>query len=227
MSMLQVLAGVMAGSIFLGSAGLAQAQGRPDISQRFKDGVAENEAQLAQLQQELQASPAMDPDKVDAYLVKCLWVVYEALNAYEFDNLYDYHAPQDLHILQGLYIKNWPLNPLNGWQPIRVLSITDPYAPGDIVLQWCPPECYSFCGPDADNRREAYSRAMSIYGATPDTQLLNKPERKTYNEWVVIPAGALYTLDTFSETAQQTLEKAQRRAERAAKAAAEQAKAYK
>jgi hypothetical protein len=36
------------------------------------------------------------------------------------------------------YLPEWPANPLNDWQAMKVLTATDPFAQGEIVLEVCP-----------------------------------------------------------------------------------------
>ncbi len=201
----------------LGLAIPALAVEHASYSEQFLRDLHRSEAKLAELKTQLQASPQLDPATVDAYLVQCVWLVYSALCAYEMDYRDTFTPPADLHVLEGDYIAQWPQNPLHNWEPLRVLSLSDGFSPGDLVLQWCPPEFYSFVGGSSLDNRQPVSFELGVYGAAEDCAPLFDVDKEQYNTWREVPAGTLFMIGTYTETADVTLAKRKRREERKAK----------
>lgn len=102
-------------------------------------------------------------------------------------------------------IASWPLNPFNNWEPMRVLSTSDSFSPGDLVLQLCPPSENS----ERLGVNLPMSFALSIYG--PNEEFASRGQARamegnTNANWTVVPSGALYMLSLHVPSARERAE---------------------
>jgi hypothetical protein len=98
------------------------------------------------------------PAELDAYLSASLMLVSAGL---EYQTASNQTLPFVLTpgSMQG-WLKQWPGNPLNAWQPIRVLPEAGGYWPGDIAWVLSPPDKYGA----ANGRLQPGPYSLRIYG---------------------------------------------------------------
>jgi hypothetical protein len=186
----------------------AMAAGEHPVAKKILDQVHTNEADLRVARATLEGQASMGEAELCAYLRKALWTVYNALSAYSIDKM---DVPDDLQTLvaEG-YLSSWPDNPLNEWKPMRVLNLGDGFAPGDFVMQWAPAYRQSFVGSVKDARLRPLSYAIAVYGLTENTEPSGPHSALDHNSWVIVPRGIVALLDTYTESADETLRKLQR-----------------
>lgn len=133
---------------------------------------------------------AIDPatwtqEDQDAYLGYALWSLFSAVEIYK-----DVMGclPADAQFLVDVgYLKTWPLNPYNDWQPCRLLISADGFSPGDILWQPSPdePMAYELCIYGADPALPVPARCQPLPG---------------HEEWAQVPAGVRYMAGGYGET---------------------------
>ena len=128
---------------------------------------------------EMQAKYPADwtADEVDKYLGYSLWSYFSACEIYKEVMGY---LPQDPQWLVDVgYLSSWPLNPFDGWRPVRLLTVEDGFSPGDIVVQPCPDDPMAY--------------ELGIYGADPGTELVRwcRPW-PGHEDWLVPTPGIRY-----------------------------------
>ncbi len=103
------------------------------------------------------------------------------------------------------FLPDWPLNPLNNWEPMRVLTPGDPASPGDLCFSLCPPGYYSMVRGDAI---EPVSFELFVYGpeATPE-KFCVVVQHDLNKEWSIPPDGALYGLSFYMESNEERLKR--------------------
>jgi len=128
---------------------------------------------------------AWTPAEMDKYLGYALWSLYSPAEIYK-DVMGYMPAVRQLYVGAG-YLKTWPLNPYDGWRPVRILKPEDAFSPGDIVWQSDPanPKAYE----------------LSIYGWD---QAAPVPERckllKGHEAWAKVLPGTRYTVGAYAAT---------------------------
>lgn len=193
--------------------------GETAMGKQFLDQAQKREANVKAGEAELKAHESWGEAELRAYLRDAAWLVYLALNAYSFDKN---NVPDDLQeLVSAGYMSTWPANPLNDWQPLRVLGVGDAFAAGELVVQWAPVSHQSLVGTLTDYELRPLSYELGIYGLTPDCEPSGPVEHATLNTWAVTPKGVIVMLGSSTESATQTLDKARKRIARA-KAAKEQ-----
>lgn len=134
------------------------------------------------------------------YLDAALWTIEYGITLYFMENG---NLPADLEGLAGTsYIPVWPGNPYNEWEPIRVLSLSDGFAPGEVTLQVCPYEFWSY----VRNTRPV-SCELSIFGPDLEYGQLGDAQPMKPNTWAVVPDGAVFMLGQHAEPASVTEKK--------------------
>jgi len=126
---------------------------------------------------------------LNAYLASSF---YSIVFAKSWANLFDGGSlaveTNDLHKLVELgFLDSWPLNPLNCWQPMKVLTVEDGFSAGDICFDLCPEEYYSYSA----GAYEPISFNIFAYGVSPEPELPYDPFTQEINVWSVIPDGAM------------------------------------
>lgn len=148
--------------------------------------------------QELQAKDPADwtPAEIDEYLGYSLWSYFSAVEIYK--EIMGYLPDDPQWLVDTGYLKTWPLNPFNDWQPVRLLTPADGFSAGDIVVQ---------PGPDGSAAYE-----LGIYGATPDTGLIEwcRPYAG-HEDWTAILPGLRYLVGAPAETMTEVSANARRR----------------
>ena len=173
-------------------------QGRSAVEQR-----AEYEARLRAV------DPAeWEPADLEGYLYQAMWNVYYGI----VFHLWEYRElPTDPQLAFGDSLAGeWPGNPLNDWQPMRVLDITDEFSAGDLCMQICPPDYYSVMDKDAagDYITRPYNFELAVFGPTIEyAQFGNAAPYKKNADWAQTPEGALYMVGAWRETVEMTAAK--------------------
>lgn len=187
----------------------AFAAGENPIGKAFLDEAQKFDRNVHEQQSVLQAKDALEEAEVCAYLRDVLWLVYKALDAYNFDR---HDVPDELQSLvaEG-YISSWPLNPLDEWRPLKVLDVSDGFQPGQLVVQWAPPSHQSLVGSVDDYTLRPLSYQVAIYGWTEKAETYGLDRPMAGNRWAVVPTGIIAMLGTYSEPAAKTLEKMRKR----------------
>jgi hypothetical protein len=122
-----------------------------DGTPRTPDTISESVRDARAKQLRTKDSAQWTQQETDAYLGYALWSVY---SAYEIYKEVMGFMPEDPQWLIGAgYLKAWPQNPYNNWQPMRLLKPGEPFSPGDLVLQTDPAEPKNI--------------ELSVYGADP------------------------------------------------------------
>jgi hypothetical protein len=190
----------------------AYAVGDNPLSRQFLDDTRKAAQKVQAGQTSLQATDTWGEAEVCAYLRDVAWMVYSALDTYSFDKRDVPLNLQDL-VTEG-YISFWPLNPLNNWEPMRVLSISDGFSPGDLVVQWAPISHQSIVGKIEDYELKPLSYEVAVYGWTEASKPNGRAKPVEENTWALTPRGIVTMLGTATETATQTLDKIRRRVQR-------------
>lgn len=151
--------------------------------------------------------------QVQEYLAEALWTVHFSLWANRFGESAVPDSPKDLD--GGPYCPKWPANPFNSWLPMNVLTASDPFSPGDLTYQICPPEFYSFM----DNTLKPLAYELGINAPSLEFAQESDAKPMEFNTWAVIPEGTLYMAGTYCETAEMTFAKRARRLARKQQAA--------
>jgi hypothetical protein len=209
--MLRRIAAVMfACSLAVGVFSIARAAGEHPIAKQVLDQVNKDQTRVTAARAALEAQETMGEAELCAYFRASLWLVYNALNAYTIDKM---DVPDDLQeLVSAGYLSSWPGNPLNEWKPMRVLALGDGFAPGEFVMQWAPPHKYSFVGSIKDAKLRPLSYALAVYGLVETTEPTGPHKALDQNSWVITPRGVVALLDTYFESANETLRKLQRQA---------------
>lgn len=160
-------------------------QGNPKVpdtvSVRRRDGLAEK----------LQAKdPAQwTQQELDEYLGYALWSVFSATEMYK--DVMGF-VPEDKQFLVDIgYLSTWPLNPFDGWRPVRLLTPANGFSPGDIVWQSDPASAMAY--------------ELAIYGSDPAAPIPTRCVLLPGHEaWAQLPAGARYVVGATAETMSQT-----------------------
>jgi hypothetical protein len=177
------------------------------LVQQLIDFSAESYDQATQIALELKDTPQehWPGTTVVQYLTHALWAVYLAHEAAVLDEM---KLPSGLDsLVNDGYLKAWPENPFDSWQPMEVLSPSSPFEAGGLVYEVCPPSQYSLRGAGTKERLEPMSYQITVLGSAlgqPHNGNLRPTEG---NEWATIPPGAIFTLGSHHETAAQTREK--------------------
>jgi hypothetical protein len=96
------------------------------------------------------------------------------------------------------YLAHWPGNPFVDWKPMPVVTPSDPFRQGAIVLQLCPPEDYSNKGGEL----LPLSFALSIYGMHEVYTGGTEAYILHHMPWVTIPQWAVFTMTSFTSSAE-------------------------
>jgi hypothetical protein len=156
---------------------------------RFLDSLGstlEHEQRAYELRRKMQAQ---DPRLWTAaltrdYLQSCGWQIYMALVAAHASSFEGIDSMADLQA--SALIRNWPLNPFNGWQPMRVLALEDGFCAGDMVLQSAPLEFNSHLRTNL-----GFNFVLSVYGPHENYTPGNlTPVGLDKQLWAVSPPGA-------------------------------------
>lgn len=185
---------------FLPNAALAD-HFPPALVQGQRDEVAAQRQRMADVASGLEGIDPVDwtPTQTYEYLQEALWTVYNGLNLYFYVN----GELPDLASLAGTeYVPDWPANPYNSSEPIRILQLSDGFSAGDITFQICPPEFYSY---PANPR--PISCELSIFGPNLEFGELGNARPSKDNTWAATPPGAYLMLGQYAETASVTAEK--------------------
>jgi hypothetical protein len=172
---------------------------RTDQALTYLPTVLEKTRRQEELATTLRAAPAMLAlrRQLREYIENNLWLVYMAGHVHE--SIYGSYC-FDTAVLQDKHLLPAPLlNPLNGWQPLRVLSLADGFAPGELCLQW--PSSYWYGGLGSGIGPESHE--LSIYGFTAedgDCEALAAYIYEYDRDWAVVPPGSLRLLSGFTQT---------------------------
>ena len=195
-------------SILLVLPYLALADINENLIQDRMDKTRNAGFKVAKYQRVLESKPAAqwEDTEIEHYLWSALWYVLYANHVYDLE--IGETAP-DLHSLVDLgYMRFWPGNPLNDWEPIEVLAVHDEFSPGALVYQICPVDFYSGL---EDPRPQSYE--LGIYGPTPEFGSRFDAETLELNTWAVLPSGILYNAGAHTESTRTTIAKIEKRLE--------------
>lgn len=167
---------------------MVDSEGNPTIpatvSVRLRDSLATR----------LKSTPREDwaAEDVDKYLGYSLWSFYSANEIYK--DVMGYLPYENDWLVSVGYLQSWPLNPFDGWRPVRILSPADGFSPGDIVWQSDPDDPKGY--------------ELAIYGADPDAPIPARCRPTTGHEaWAAIPAGVRWMVGARAETMSETQER--------------------
>jgi hypothetical protein len=162
---------------------------------------------LGDLEAEMKAQTSDQWSEVDVqdYLAEALSTVYFSTWACRFGDSVLPNSPKDLE--GGQYCPKWPLNPFNNWEAMKVLAATDPFSPGDLTYQICPPDFYSFM----DDTLKPLSYELGIYAPSIEFSRMGNAKPLELNTWATTPDGTMYMTGSFTETAEMTAKKLERR----------------
>lgn len=195
--------------LVMGQVSLARAAGDTRLGAEWLAKVQDYETRVQDARAALQSQETIGAAQLNSYLRDVAWMVYFALDAYSFDN---HDVPDDLHSLvdEG-YLKTWPLNPLDEWQPIKVLSASDPFTPGALVVQWAPEPYMSIVGPIDNYKLRPLSYEVAVYGLTEESPAYGPDTPSDTNPWARPLDGVVIMLGSTRESADQTIYKIRRR----------------
>ncbi len=178
----------------LGMAAAAQAKGPAKHIRELKAALSEQINDLEDAKQGVEDSDG-SLEAVDNYLWAALNVVNLAKTTANYDANGKVEETNDLVSLVGLgYLPYWPGNPLNDWEPMRVLQASDGFSAGDLCLMVCPPEAYGDMGAGP----EAASYELFVYG--PDESVVTFGTiymAGTNGTWCTAPSGAMYGIGFY------------------------------
>ena len=195
--------------VLAGAPALCYARGLDDLASSALNHMRNFQRDMASAEAVLKAkSPeAWTPKELEDYLFNALFTIYNAAQSYDLTNR---HAPTSCEELRnsGL-LTPWPGNPLNNWEPIKWDSANAEFSPGDLVMQICGPEFYSF-----PKHPTPMSFEISINGTTKEYNPIN-PITYVPPTWAVVPPGTAFMAGFYVEPASKTTKK--REAEKKAK----------
>jgi hypothetical protein len=190
----------------------AMSPSREESKQWRKDFVAKAQQRLVELRGQLEGfesggDPAQYYLAVNSYLRAAQTMVYQAKASVYMDA--DGYVGQDLEstnddltrLVALGYLPEWPCNPFNGWQPMKVLSPGSDFSAGDLVFDLCPS---SEAAPFGDETRRV-SFQLYIYGQDQATEYIGTAVGK--NGWSNPPRGALCGSGLHSETIAEVAER--------------------
>lgn len=151
-------------------------------------------AKLAESRAAIEASQGADTAEIARYLSSAVWMVYKAkciANSSGHDQLLETNG--DLTRLVGLgYLREWPANPLNDWQPMRVSDGKGTLAPGDLVLELCPASEQTTTRTSGPIRGSFNLYVLGMEG-TP-REMRNIVLHKGHESWATVPDLAQYSV---------------------------------
>jgi hypothetical protein len=184
-------------SVILGLSVIAFADDDDPQAMR-KKSVERSIAKLHELEAALQSENSGLPE-LQAYLWYAMNAVYTAKVQANWDFGPDLETTNlDMTSLVGLgYLPEWPANPYDFSQPMKVLKPGDPLTPGDLLFCLCPPTYNT----TVKGRSYAVSFDLFVVGAD------GLPEGARYfgqdaenKEWSKPPAQAWYGLSYWQES---------------------------
>jgi hypothetical protein len=193
--------------------GTAAAATKEEVLQNYRKHVESAQGELSATRAVLEAKPQADwqPFEIQAYQAQVLWTVQAGLLLYRYEHK---EMPADPASLAGTeYVPQWPANAFNGWKPVRVLGLSDGFQPGELTLQLCPREFYSYI-----KNPRPMSYQLSVFGPDMDFAHYGKAQALESNTWAEVPAGALYMIGAFNETSEQSRRKLEKMQQDAAAA---------
>lgn len=138
------------------------------------------------------AGETWTPADLEKYLYNAMAVVYYArLDATYAASQVIPQTNDDLKKLVELgYMPFWPGDPMNDWEPMKVVSPTDGFHPNALCLSVCPPE---YASPLSGGGTGQVSFDLFVFG--PDESFsafasVIQPEKN--KEWSSVPNGTLY-----------------------------------
>jgi hypothetical protein len=150
-----------------------------------------------------------DEGTLTAYLNCACYSVYCALVSYMMTND---EAPADATMAASYGLSAWPKNPCNNWEPIRVLSATEPFSAGDLVYQIAPPSHYSLVfNPGSGYSTAPQSFEIGIFGPSIDHHQGFTDGTRDGNTWATLPRGLVMNTGAWTEQAEVTLKKMEER----------------
>jgi hypothetical protein len=147
-------------------------------------------------QTEMQAN-GWSPAEFEEYLNTVLWYVYsgKVLANTRFDQSVASTNLDLTNLVQLGILPFWPANPINNWEPVKVLTPQAGYSAGDLCFALCPERYASFnlsgglvCT-SFDLYAYASEASLATFGAFSLAQNV---------EWDTPPTGALYGLAFYT-----------------------------
>jgi hypothetical protein len=192
MARILLVAGLLCCAACLLGTGRSATEKKKDECRRMLTDITQ---QLERQQMELKSAPGNETAQ-NQYLLNVLWLAYECkiyANA-DMDSLVQTTNDDLASVVERGIISSWPGNPLNNWEPVKVLQPGDGFSPGDICLTLCPDEYASTIG--CGKTRVAFD--MYIYGTTADAAPIGTIALVGSNkEWDTPPAGILGCLSYY------------------------------
>jgi len=193
---------------FSGATSPAKATSQEEMLQTFRDRMASFETAMQNARTVLESKPQAQWSDVEAeeYLVQALWVAF-------YGNLIQLYENKSQPATGDSFIStsaasSWPDNPFRNWEPMKVLSVDDPFSAGDLVFQPCPSGYESVTG----GQIIYASFELSIYGADVNHGAYGETGSHPRNSaWARKPEGSLYSLGYWRESSQQTAERHRKR----------------
>lgn len=188
------------------------------LKSRHERAVAKASGRLAELRTELETFEQGGESSeyyltLHDYLRTALWAVYEAKLSAAMDHGFGTEMEATNSSLESLVsygiLPAWPANPLNNWQPMRVLGPGEAFSPGDIVFDLCPESE----GTTLDGVTKRISFQVYIYGYDPADGYVGA-ELKGNENWSRKPAGAVYGAGYHMETDAEADARRERQAQR-------------
>jgi hypothetical protein len=198
----------MAAGFLIGIAGPALATTQDQL-QEFRDELAGFEAAMQDARAVLEAKEQAQwsDAEISDYLYNALWVAFDG-NLIHLLESKSQATTADFQIVSAA--RAWPGNPFNNWEPMKVLSLDEPFSAGDLVFQLCSSDYASVSGDQI-----IYSSfELAVYGADVNSPASVATECHPRNAaWARTPQGACYSLGYWREPASRTYEKRRAREE--------------
>ncbi len=188
--------GLLAGSPFT-----SHAVTRSTIAETFKKQMRNFQRDMTDAEVVLKAKAPGEWSKqeLEKYLFNSFFAIYNATAAYTFEYR---GVPSSWETLRDLGpLQPWPGNPLDNWDPMKWVTETSDFSPGNMVLQVCPPELYSF-----PENPAPMTFVLSIFGPTENYEPVN-PVVYHAPKWGVYPAGTAFMAGFGVEPASVTKKK--------------------
>ncbi len=179
-------------TICLISSGRSATDKKKDDCRRMLSEISQ---QLEKQRAGLETSAGTEIE-LNQYLLNVFWLAYESkiLANADMDSLVQATNDDLPSVVELGLVGFWPGNPLNNWEPVKVLQPSDGFSPGDICLTLCPDEYASTIG--CGKTRVSFN--MYIYGATVDATPLGTIALVGANKhWDSPPNGVLSCLSYY------------------------------
>lgn len=187
--------------VFMSNAASGFAADSTGRDQEYQQRIAELAQRLTEQRAAIEGGEATI-EEIDEYCSTALWLVYTSKVYANYTFGADVQTTNDdLDSLVELgYLPLWPGNPVNGWEPMRVLTPADDYSACDLCFAPCPPDYYT----KIKTGLAALAFDIFIYSPVEShAQFGSITQSGTNKDWSTPPAGAMYGLSFYAQSDKQ------------------------